>query len=170
MSNLVTKHKLVTITYIVEDETGETIEQNDIPEGYVHGVGSDLLPALETALDGHASSDVVEVTLSPKDAFGDHDPELTLSDKLDNVPEEFRYVGAQAEFQNENGETKSFMVTKIEGDTLTLDGNHPFAGKTIKFSVTIHDIRDASEEEIANKAPIQPYDVDIMDTATGAPH
>jgi len=170
MAATVTKDKLVTITYLIKGEDGDTIEQNDVPVGYVHGVGSEFLPALEKALDGHVSGDVVDVTVSPQDAFGIYDPDLTFSDSIDNVPEEFRYVGAQAQFQNDEGETKTFIVSKIEDDMLTLDGNHPFAGKTIQFIVTIHDIRDASEEEIANKAPSQPYAVDIMDPTTGAPH
>ena len=170
MSVSVTKNKLVTITYIIKGEDGETIEQNDVPVSYVHGVGSELLPLLEAALDDHQVKDIVAVTISPEDGFGVHDPELIFSDKIDNVPEEFRYVGAQAQFENEAGESKTFIVSKIEDDMLTLDGNHLFAGKTIKFEVTIHDIRDASEEEIANKAPLQPYSVDVMDPTTGAPH
>ena len=170
MSTPVTQNKLVTITYIIKDDAGETIEQNDVPVSYVHGVGSELLPALEKALEGHEVDDIVSVTILPEDGFGIYDPELMFSDKMDNVPEEFRYVGAQAEFQNENGDTKMFIVSKIEGEMLTLDGNHPFAGKTIHFDATIHDIRDASEEEIANKTPSQPYGVDVMDPVTGAPH
>jgi len=170
MGTSVTKNKLVTITYLVRGEDGVTIEQNDVPVGYIHGVGSDFLSALENALDGHTVGDIVKVTIPPEDAFGEHDPELSFSDSIKNVPEEFRYVGAQAQFQNEEGDEKTFIVSKIEGDTLTLDGNHPFAGKTIQFEVTIHDIRDASEEEIANKAPTQAYDVDVMDPTPGAPH
>jgi len=170
MEDKVTKNKLVTITYLIKDEDGDIIEQNDVPLGYVHGVGGEFLPALEKALDGHTTGDIVEVTISPENAFGSHDPDLSFSDNIDNVPEEFRYVGAQAQFQNENGEEKTFIVSKIEGDTLTLDGNHPFAGKTVHFAVTIHDIRDASEEEIVNKTPAQPYSVDVMDPTTGAPH
>jgi len=170
MSASVTKHKLVTITYLIKGEDGEIIEQNDVPVSYVHGVGSELLPALEVALDGHQVADIVKVSLSPKDAFGERDPALTFSDKTENVPEEFRHVGAQVQFQNEQGDTKTFSVSQVDGDKLTLDGNHPFAGRTIKIEATIHDIRDASKQEIANKAPAQPYEIDIMDSATGAPH
>jgi len=166
----VTLNKFVTITYIIKDEGGDIIEQNDVPVSFVQGVGSDLLPALEAALDGHEINDIVAVTIPPEEAFGLQDPALTFSDKIDNVPEEFRYVGAQAQFQNEDGETKTFMVSKIEDDMLTLDGNHPFAGKTVKFEVAIHDVRDATKEEIANKVPAQPYNVDVMEPTTGAPH
>jgi len=170
VSALVTKNKLVTITYLIKDENGETIEQNDVPVSYVHGVGSDILPALETALSGHQENDIVKVSISSEQGFGHYDPELTFSDSLDNVPKEFRYVGAQAKFQDDRGEEKTFTVSKIEANTLTLDANHPFAGKTTNFEVTIHDIRDASDEEIANKAPTQLFDVDIMDPAIGVPH
>ncbi len=170
MSETVTKNKLVTITYTIKDGVGEVIEQNDVPLGYVHGVEGELLTALESALADHKVGDVVTVTIPPQEAFGQYDPELMFSDKIDNVPEEFRYVGAQAQFKNDKGEEKTFIVSKIEGDMLTLDGNHPFAGKTVNFEATIQDIRDASEEEIANKAPSQPHNVDVMDPTTGAPH
>ena len=158
------------MTYIVKDQLGDIIEQNDVPVSYVHGVGSDIIPELEKALTGHAIDDRVNVTISPQDAFGDYDPALVFTDSLENVPEEFRYVGAQALFQNEEGESKTFIVTKIDNDWLTLDGNHPFAGKTVEFEATIHAIRDANDDEIANKTPLQAYTVDVMDPTTGAPH
>ena len=157
------------MTYIVKDQTGDIIKQNDMPVSYVHGVGSDLIPALEKALAGHAINDRVHVTIFPQDAFGEYDTALVFTDSLENVPEEFRYVGAQAQFQNDEGESKTFIVTKIENDRLTLDGNHPFAGKTVEFEATIHSIRDASDDEIANKVSMQAYAIDIMDTVTGAP-
>lgn len=170
MSFTVTKHKLVTITYLIRDDNGELIEQNDVPVSYVHGVGSELLPALELALDGRVLGDVVDVFISPEDAFGAYDPELTFSDNIDNVPEEYRHIGAQAQFKNDDGDSKTFIVSKIEDGILTFDSNHPFAGKTIQLIATIHNIREASEEEINNKAPAQAYDVDAMVSTTGIPH
>ena len=170
MADTISKNKVATITYVISGEDGNMIEQNDVPVGYVHGVGSDLLPALENALDGHKVGDVVEVTIPPEDAFGEYDPELTFTDSIDNVPEEFRHIGAQAEFQNDEGETRTFIVTKIDDQEVVLDGNHPYADETIKFSVTVHEIRDASEQEIASRTSDQALDVDVMDADSGTTH
>jgi len=170
VTDTITRHKAATITYVIKDEGGATIEQNNVPVGYVHGVGSDLLPVLEEALDGHKVGDIVNVTIHPEDAFGDYDPDLTFTDRTENVPEEYRHVGAQVQFENEQGETKTFIVTNIDDSEVILDGNHPLAGETIQFEVTIHEIRDASEDEIANRTPEQTSAIEVMDPAPGPVH
>jgi len=74
--------------------------------------------------------------------------ELTYTDDLANVPEQFRYVGAEVEFQNERGQSHIFTVTHVGDGKLTVDGNHPLAGKTLTFAVTVTSLRDATGEEI----------------------
>ena len=144
---IVRKHKVVAITYSIIDEAGAILEQSDIPVYYVHSGPNDMFPDIEAALDGHTLGDSVEVVLAPERAFGYHDPNMTFTDDIDNVPPEFRRIGAEVEMQNERGETRSFFVAKIEGGKLTVDGNHPFAGKTLTYAVTVADIREATEEE-----------------------
>ena len=144
---VISRHKVVAITYSIIDESGAILEQSDIPVYYVHGGPNDMFPDIEAALDGCTLGDSVEVVLPPEKAFGYHDPAMTFTDDIANVPPEFRRVGAEVEMQNDRGETRSFFVSKIEGDKLTVDGNHPFAGKTLTYAVTVADIRDASEEE-----------------------
>ena len=144
---VVSKHKVVAITYSIIDESGVILEQSDIPVYYVHGGPNDMFPDVEAALDGHPLGDSIEVVLPPEKAFGYHDPGMTFTDDIANVPPEFRRVGAEVEMQNDRGETRSFFVSKIEADKLTVDGNHPFAGKTLTYALTVADIRDASEEE-----------------------
>lgn len=140
-------HKVVAITYTIVDDSGIILEQSDIPVYYVHGGPNDMFPDIEAALDGCTLGDSVEVVLPPEKAFGYHDPAMTFTDDIDNVPPEFRRVGAEVEMQNDRGETRSFFVSKIEADKLTVDGNHPYAGKTLTYAVTVADIRDATEEE-----------------------
>ena len=144
---VVSKYKVVAITYSIIEESGVILEQSDIPVYYVHGGPNDMFPDVEAALDGCTLGDSVEVVLPPEKAFGYHDPGMTFTDDIDNVPPDFRRVGAEVEMQNERGEIRSFFVSKIEADKLTVDGNHPFAGKTLTYAVTVADIRDASEEE-----------------------
>lgn len=144
---VVGKYKVVAITYSILDESGVILEQSDIPVYYVHGGPNQMFPEVETALDGSELGAAVEVVLEPESAFGHHDPSLTFTDDIENVPPEFRHVGAEVQMQNEHGDTRSFVVSKIEGEKLTVDGNHPFAGKKLTYAVTIADIRDATEEE-----------------------
>jgi len=145
---VVSQGKVVAITYSIVADTGEILEQSDIPLYYAHGGANQMFPEVEAALEGHGIGDTIEVVLPPEKAFGPHDPNLTFVDDINNVPPEFRHIGAEVEMQNDRGEKRSFFVSKIEGDKLTVDGNHPFAGKTLTYSVTVTDIRDATEEEM----------------------
>ena len=94
--------------------------------------------------------DTVAVKLTPEEGFGAHDPELTYTDSIENVPDEFRRVGADVEMMNDQGDSKKFTVTRIEDGKLTVDGNHPMAGKTIIFRIKVTDIRDATPAEQLN--------------------
>jgi len=155
MSNpVVSKHKVVAITYSIIDDSGAILEQSDIPVYYVHGGPNDMFPDIEDALDGCMLGDSIEVVLPPEKAFGYHDRSMTFTDDIANVPPEFRRVGAEVEMQNERGETRSFFVSKIEVDKLTVDGNHPFAGQSLVFEVEIQAIRNATEEEIRQQKVI----------------
>ncbi|MGD2073631.1 MAG: peptidylprolyl isomerase [Gammaproteobacteria bacterium] len=144
---VVDKDKVVGISYAIIDASGAILEQSDLPLYYVHGGPNQMFPEVEAALAGCAVGDSVEVVLAPEKAFGYHDPNLTYTDDIDNVPPQFRRVGAEVQMQNERGEVRSFFVSKIEDGKVTVDGNHPFAGKTLTYAVTVLDIRDASEQE-----------------------
>jgi FKBP-type peptidyl-prolyl cis-trans isomerase SlyD len=74
---------------------------------------------------------------------------LTYTDELENVPPEFQHVGAEVEMLNDQGESMKFTVTHIENGNLTVDGNHPMAGKAITFHISVIGIRDADAEELA---------------------
>lgn len=142
------KHKLVQFTYTITDDASNLLEQIDIPLGYVHGTDSGMFHKIEQALEGHSCGDRVEVTMTPEEGFGPHLPELTYTDDVENVPEQFRQVGAEVQMQNDRGEIKTFWVSRIENGKLTVDGNHPLAGKNLTFAVNVLDIRDATEDEI----------------------
>jgi len=144
------KDKVVTFTYSILDEYGEILEQSDIPINYVHGGKHDLFEKVEQALEGSVVGDTVEVTLTPEEGFGKRDPQLTYTDELENVPPEFQHVGAEVEMLNDQGESMKFTVTHIDDGTLTVDGNHPMAGKAITFHISVIGIRDADAEELAN--------------------
>ncbi|MFW2373543.1 MAG: FKBP-type peptidyl-prolyl cis-trans isomerase [Gammaproteobacteria bacterium] len=147
----ISRNKVVQFTYSITDEDGNIVEQVDLPVKYVHGASDmGLIERVERALEGCKVGDRIEVDVPPAEGFGEIDPSLSFTDDLDNVPPQFRQIGAQVEMANDGGETKSFMVTHIADGKLTVDGNHPLAGKIAKFTVTILDIRDATPEEILN--------------------
>ncbi|MES9855659.1 MAG: FKBP-type peptidyl-prolyl cis-trans isomerase [Sedimenticola sp.] len=140
--------KFVSITYTIADEDDNLLEQNDIPVSYVHGGETELIGGMDRAVAGKSVGATVEVMVSAEDGFGPHDPDLTFTDDLDNVPPEFRHIGAEVQMQGPEGETKNFYVTKIEGGKLTVDGNHPLAGKRLKVSVKVLEVRDATVEDM----------------------
>lgn len=149
MSQQVVQSGLVVyITYSILDEARNVVEQHDLPVGYVQGGNSGLLPSIEAALVGKKVGDRVEVLLSPQDAFGERDPDLSFTDDIENVPPQFRMVGAQVQMASEAGETRTFYVTSIEDGKLTVDGNHPLAGQNAICVVNILNIREATPEEM----------------------
>ncbi len=147
----ISRNKAVQFTYSIADSDGNIIEQVDLPVNYVHGASHmGLIERVERALEGCQAGDTVEVDVPPSEGFGEIDPDLNFTDDIDNVPPQFRQVGARVEMANDAGETKTFIVTRIENGKLTVDGNHPLAGQTARFTVKVLDVRDATSEEIAN--------------------
>lgn len=145
------KNKVVQFTYTIIDEENNVVEQVDLPVQYVHGASDmGLIERIERALEGARVGDKVEAQVPPSEGFGEHDPDLSIVDDIDNVPPQFRMVGAKVEMANDAGETKEFTITNIENGKVTIDGNHPLAGKTARFIVSILSIRDATADEIKN--------------------
>ncbi len=145
----VTRGKVVSVTYTIRDENDEILEAVEIPVDYLHGSDGGLFEPIEAALEGKVIGDSVEVTLTPEQGFGEWDPSLTYTDAIENVPPEYRRIGAEAEFHNAQGETITMVVRKVDQGTVTLDGNHPFAGKNMTFAVKVAAIREATPEELA---------------------
>lgn len=139
--------KFVSLTYAILDKQGKVLEQSDLPVSYIHGGETELIGGMDRAVAGKSQGDEVTMTIAPEDGFGEHDPNLTFTDDLENVPPEFRQLGAEVQMQNEAGDMKSFYVTKIENGRLTVDGNHPLAGKSLMVRVKILEVRDATKED-----------------------
>ena len=149
----VASHRVVAISYALTDERGATLErlEPDHPMVYLHGRGV-LLLALEKALEGLSAGDPFDVTLPPEQAYGDHHDRL-----VQKVPRESfgpqadaLHRGASVSFavgQGEEARTLRFWVTKIREDTVTLDGNHPLAGKTLHFVGRVEAVREPTGEE-----------------------
>jgi FKBP-type peptidyl-prolyl cis-trans isomerase SlyD len=128
----------------------------EFPIGYVHGVNEVLAPQVTAELEGRLPGDVIEVPLDCNNLFGPRDESLVFTDLIENVPEEYREVGMSILMENEEGKTKTFLVTRVDEKTVTIDGNNPLCGREVIFRLEILGVRDASEEEIANGGPAQP--------------
>ncbi len=156
MTDTIKRDKFISLTYTITDENNDVLERIDMPVNYIHGRDSQVIEKVEQALEGHEQGDEISVELSPEEGFGEHQPELTFTDDLDNVPPEFRHIGAEVEFQNDKGESRMFRVSSIEDGKLTVDGNHPFAGKVITYNIKVNAVRDATPDEITNGAAKTP--------------
>ena len=149
MIETISINKFVELTYrIIDQSNGEVIEQVEEPLGYVQGDNSLLFNQVTKELEGKCVGDEVEILLKAEDAFGKKADELIFTDDINNVPVEYRFIGASVTMQNDKGGTKDFIVSSIEDEKLTIDGNHPLAGKDIIFYVEILSIREATADEI----------------------
>ncbi|MEW8323658.1 MAG: FKBP-type peptidyl-prolyl cis-trans isomerase [Candidatus Thiodiazotropha taylori] len=140
--------KFVSLSYMIQDMDGNVLEQSDLPVGYIHGGETELIGGMDQAVLGKAQGEEVTMTIPAENGFGAYNPDLVITDGIENVPVELRQLGAEVQMQNEAGDVRSFYVTKIEGDRLTVDGNHPLAGKTLQVKLKILQVRDASQEDM----------------------
>src|SRR3989304_2698127 len=112
MTEAIRKGKVVSVTYTLHDEQGQIFEQSALPVPYLHGHASGLFDKIEQQLEGKRSGDSIEATLSPEEGFGPHDPALTFTDDLENVPPELRTLGASLEAQTASGEMLPFVARR----------------------------------------------------------
>lgn len=145
------KDSVVTLRYKVADATTQKlIEERRDPMVYLHGGYDNTFPKIEAALDGKETGFQATLNLQPEDAFGPRDESLVRTIPKSEFPPGVK-VGGQLEGRNDQGEPQVFNVMKIKGPQVILDGNHPLAGKALKFSVTVTGVRSATEEEIAHR-------------------
>jgi FKBP-type peptidyl-prolyl cis-trans isomerase SlyD len=142
---IATQDHVVTIRYVLRVE-GEIIDQGELP--YLHGYGN-IIPGLEEALEGKKVGDSLQVSVPPEKAYGLEDPEGVRVIPRDQFPPDAPLEpGVQLFAQDENGQVLPFWIMEVEGDEVTIDFNHPLAGETLNFDVTISSIRAATQEEL----------------------
>ncbi len=146
----IAKDTAVTLQYKVADANGRLIEQSKDPMVYLHGGYDNTLPKIEEALDGQEAGYETTLHLQPEDAFGQRDESLVRVIPKSEFPPGVK-VGGQLEGRTEDGQPHVFHVLKIKGPEVHLDGNHPLAGKALRFTLKVTDVRAATAEEIAHK-------------------
>ncbi|HEY5636669.1 MAG TPA: hypothetical protein VIS77_07170 [Burkholderiales bacterium] len=161
MSQVIRDGKFVELTYRVTDsKTGHVLTCVEFPLGYVHGHNEILAPSVHQALEGRSVGDVIEVPIDGNQIFGPRDESLVFTDALENVPEEYRQVGASILMENDRGQTRSFLVTHMDDERLTVDGNNPLCGRAVVFALEILTVREATDEETRTGTAI-PAGVDV---------
>ncbi|MGR2739002.1 peptidylprolyl isomerase [Halomonas sp. LR3S48] len=145
----IAQNSVVAFHYTLTNDAGEVLDSSEgrQPLTYLHGAGN-IIPGLEKQLEGREAGEKLNVTVSPEEGYGEVQPQL-----VQEVPRDaFQGVeavepGMQFQAQTQGGPLM-VTVTKVEGDTVTVDGNHPLAGQKLNFDVEISEVREASQEEI----------------------
>jgi FKBP-type peptidyl-prolyl cis-trans isomerase SlyD len=146
----ISANKVVSIDYTLTNDQGQVLDSSSErePLAYLQG-HHNIISGLESALEGRSAGDNVKVTIRAADAYGERDESLSQSvprkmfEDADKVT-----VGMQFQTMSAQGDTQIVTVTGVDAEHVTVDANHPLAGETLTFDVTIVDVRDATEEEL----------------------
>jgi len=144
-----TENPVVSIHYTLTNKAGEKLDSSigAEPLTYLHGAGN-IIPGLENALSDKSVGDKLTVTIEPAEAYGERNDEhmqtvpREMFQGIDNIE-----VGMQFQADSSNGPA-IVTITEIEGDNISIDGNHPLAGEQLTFDVEVMDIRPATETEM----------------------
>ncbi len=154
--DVIEANKYVELTYeVVDRKSGQVLTAVEYPLGYVHGVNEILSPTVMGRLEGRSAGDRIEVPIDCNAIYGPRDESLVITDHIENVPEEYREVGTAILMENDRGETKSFLVTRVDEKSVTIDGNNPLCGREVIFKLEIKTVRDATEEEIEHGGKVE---------------
>ena len=144
--------KAVTIHYTLTNSSGEQLDSSrgEEPMVYLHGHGQ-IIPGLESALEGKTADDKFTVTIPAADAYGERSEDmlqtvpLSMFEGIDKVEEGMQFHA------DASGGVNVVTVTKVDGDDVTIDGNHPLAGEELMFDVEVVEVRDATEDELSHQ-------------------
>ena len=141
---------VVSIDYTLRNDAGEVLDtsQGAEPLSYIHGQGQ-IIPGLEGALAGRAVGDAFEVRIAAEEAYGEHDPDLVHTARRTQFGGDEPEVGMQVRTDGPEG-AHVLTIVAVEGDVVTLDGNHPLAGVPLTFDVTVVGVRAATKQELAH--------------------
>lgn len=148
----IAKDTVVSLSYELHDANGVLLEKTDAPVSYLHGGYDGIFPAVEEALHGMDAGTAFSVTMSPDEAFGEYDHDLVRVEPRGLFPENVQ-VGMQFEGGAEDGEDEDYLlytVVDVSDDEVTVDGNHPLAGKTLNFAGIVTGVRAATPDELAH--------------------
>lgn len=150
--NQIAVNRVVSLEYKLHTGDGKIIDQTsgDFPTLYLHGRG-EIVPGLEKRLEGIAVGHTGTIIVPPEEAYGERDPEGVREVARENFPPRAELIpGEQVLAQSDTGEVFPITIVEVRGQTVVIDFNHPLAGKTLHFDVSIKEIREATEDELMN--------------------
>ncbi len=141
--------KVVSINYVLTDDSGQILDKSENGQfTYLHGA-ENIIQGLENALTGKNAGDSFEVAVAPENGYGHRDDSMAQTVSMEMFESSEQVVeGQQFHAQSPEGHNIMITVTAIDGDQVTIDGNHPLAGKNLNFTGKVVDIRDATEQEM----------------------
>lgn len=145
----ITKDTVATLEYRLHLPDGELVDEGtaEDPLVYLHGY-EEIVPGLEKALEGKGAGETVKVVVPPGEAYGEYDPEGVEEVPRDSLPKDLVLEeGGVLTATDDDGDEIDFLIKAVKGDLITVDSNHPMAGKTLHFDVTIREVRAATDEE-----------------------
>ncbi|MGZ5242553.1 MAG: FKBP-type peptidyl-prolyl cis-trans isomerase [Bacteroidia bacterium] len=148
MADQVQKDKVVSFSYTLKDSDGNILEQTDKnrPMEYLHG-NQNIIPGLEREMEGLNIGDSKSVSVDPKDGYGEYNTELSFRVPRDNFPEGTNLEpGMEFQTETENG-PMVITITEVLDNEVVVDANHPMAGQTLHFDITINNVREATAQE-----------------------
>ena len=145
----ISKNSVVTLNYKLTNDQGEILDESqDGSFLYMHGADG-IIPGLESQLEGKSAGDTFTAHIEPADGYGERDDSMEQVVPRDMFDKEHPIEeGIQFHAESPEGDMLTVTVTKVEGDDITVDGNHPLAGIALNFDISVADIREASAEEI----------------------
>jgi len=150
MSLIVEDKRVVSMHYKLSDDDGKVMDSSEgkDPLTYIHGTNNIIL-GLEKELVGKAVGDKVNAKVVPAEGYGDVNPELiqTVKKEIFKGVESVE-VGMEFESEGPNQSVQKIVIKKVEGDDVTIDGNHPLAGVNLNFDVEIVEVREATQQEL----------------------
>jgi FKBP-type peptidyl-prolyl cis-trans isomerase SlyD len=148
----ISQDSVVSFLYTLKDGAGVTIDQSaGEPLAYLHGHGQ-IVPGLERELTGKSTGEKLQVHVQPADGYGEYDVERLVKvprEAFNGIPD--LRVGMTLATRTRSGHHAEVVVRDIADDAVTVDGNHPLAGKDLFFDIEIVEVRAASEEELAHQ-------------------
>jgi FKBP-type peptidyl-prolyl cis-trans isomerase SlyD len=147
----VTPQCVVSLTWTLKDTLGETLDELSDPIEFLVG-GSDLLDKIDEALQGHVAGDAMELHLEPEQAFGDYNDQLIYLEPRGMFPAELEvgmaFEGLPPGCTPAAPRDQIFFVSEIYPEHVVMDGNHPLAGIALRIDLKIHQVREATEQEV----------------------
>lgn len=145
----ISKHKVVAIDYTLTGPDGAVLDSSEgrEPLAYLHGAGN-IIAGLEKELEGKTRGDSLDVTVAPAEGYGERNDALiqqvprSMFEGVDKIEPGMRFNAMS------DAGPRVVVVTGVDDDGITIDGNHPLAGMELRFAVTVMDVRDATEEEL----------------------